>query len=80
MTLNLQEMSRQEKLKVMHQLWEDLARDEEHIESPAWHADALREGEHEEELRQSAELYAEVYEQDTDLQRPTESANDSWPA
>lgn len=45
MTLNLQEMSRQEKLQVMHLLWEDLARDEEHIESPPWHADALRETE-----------------------------------
>jgi hypothetical protein len=45
MSLNLQEMSRQDKLKVMHMLWEDLAQDEEHVESPAWHADALRETE-----------------------------------
>jgi hypothetical protein len=38
-------MSRKEKLRVMHALWEDLAKDEESLESPAWHADALRETE-----------------------------------
>jgi Arc/MetJ-type ribon-helix-helix transcriptional regulator len=40
----------------------------------------LRQQRQEERLRQSAELYAEVYEQDADLQRLTESANDAWPA
>ena len=43
MGLDLEQMSREEKLKAMHQLWEDLARDEVAMESPAWHADALRE-------------------------------------
>jgi hypothetical protein len=38
-------MSREEKLKVMHALWEDLAREDEAVESPAWHGDALRETE-----------------------------------
>ena len=43
--IELQSMSREEKLKVMHALWEDLARDEDSLESPAWHGDALRETE-----------------------------------
>lgn len=38
-------MSREEKLKAMHALWEDLARDEDAVESPEWHHDALRETE-----------------------------------
>lgn len=38
-------MSREEKLKVMHALWEDLARDEDAVESPEWHGDVLRETE-----------------------------------
>ena len=44
-TIELQGMSREEKLKVMHALWEDLARDEDSLESPTWHGDALRETE-----------------------------------
>jgi hypothetical protein len=44
-TIELQSMSREEKLKVMHALWEDLAREEDAVESPTWHADALRETE-----------------------------------
>jgi hypothetical protein len=53
MGLDLEQMSREEKLKAMHQLWEDLARDEAAVESPGWHADALREVE--ERMRQGAE-------------------------
>jgi hypothetical protein len=45
MTIDMQRMSREEKLKVMHALWEDLAREEDAIESPAWHCEALRETE-----------------------------------
>jgi hypothetical protein len=36
-------MPRQEKLKLMEALWADLSRDGAELESPAWHADALRE-------------------------------------
>ncbi len=43
--LDLQQMTRDEKLRVMHTLWEDLARDEDAVESPQWHSDALRETE-----------------------------------
>ncbi|MCL5745861.1 MAG: addiction module protein [Acidobacteria bacterium] len=43
--LDLQQMTRAEKFKVMHALWEDLARDDAGVESPAWHESALRETE-----------------------------------
>jgi hypothetical protein len=41
--LEIQQMPRQEKLKLMEALWTDLSRDETELESPAWHAEALRE-------------------------------------
>ncbi|HXR03768.1 MAG TPA: addiction module protein [Verrucomicrobiae bacterium] len=41
--LEIQQMPRREKLRLMEALWADLSRDEETLESPAWHADALRE-------------------------------------
>jgi len=43
--LPLKKMSRVEKLRAMEALWADLSQDEEQFESPAWHADALREAE-----------------------------------
>ena len=42
-TLEIQRMPRQEKLKLMETLWADLNREDAEFESPAWHADALRE-------------------------------------
>jgi len=41
--LEIQQLPRQEKLKLMEMLWAELSRDEAELESPAWHADALRE-------------------------------------
>ncbi|HEY5233644.1 MAG TPA: addiction module protein [Verrucomicrobiae bacterium] len=41
--LEIQQMPLQEKLKLMEALWADLSRDDAEVESPAWHADALRE-------------------------------------
>jgi len=41
--LEIQQMPRREKLRLMEALWADLSRDKETLESPAWHADALRE-------------------------------------
>jgi hypothetical protein len=43
--LPIQQMSQVEKLRAMEALWEDLSRDEQTLESPAWHADALMETE-----------------------------------
>jgi hypothetical protein len=45
MNLDLQQMSREQKLQTMHLLWEDLAQDADSIESPSWHSDVLRETE-----------------------------------
>ncbi len=41
--LEIRKMPRLEKWRLMEALWEDLSRDEAEVESPAWHADALRE-------------------------------------
>ena len=43
--LPIHQMSRLEKLRAMEALGVDLSRDEPAFESPAWHADALRETE-----------------------------------
>ena len=42
-TLPLEKMTIAEKLRVMESLWRDLTRDEEHLESPEWHGEVLRE-------------------------------------
>lgn len=41
--LPLEKMSREEKLRIMEELWADLSRDESQVELPAWHGDVLRE-------------------------------------
>ena len=41
--LEIQQLPRSEKLKLMETLWLELSRDEAELESPAWHGDALRE-------------------------------------
>jgi hypothetical protein len=41
--LEIQQLPRQEKLKLMEMLWAELSRDEAELESPMWHVDALRE-------------------------------------
>ena len=38
-------MSREDKLRAMEALWADLSQDEAQVNSPAWHAEALRETE-----------------------------------
>jgi Putative addiction module component len=42
-SLPLSEMTREEKLQAMEALWDDLSRDPDTLESPAWHEDVLRE-------------------------------------
>ena len=41
----IKKMTREEKLQTMEFLWEELSRDEDTLESPAWHEEALREAE-----------------------------------
>jgi hypothetical protein len=43
--LLVKQMSRAEKLMALEALWEDLSRDDQTFESPAWHADALKQSE-----------------------------------
>jgi putative addiction module component (TIGR02574 family) len=42
---DLDEMTVEEKLEVMEQLWQDLSRNAEDVPSPAWHAEVLAERE-----------------------------------
>ena len=39
----IQQMPRQEKLRLMETLWTELSRDDSEFESPAWHGMALKE-------------------------------------
>lgn len=41
--LPLEKMTREEKLRIMEELWVDLSRNESQFESPAWHGEVLRE-------------------------------------
>jgi hypothetical protein len=68
--LELQRMSREEKLKMMHALWEDLAREEDALESPPWHADTLRETE--ERVRSGVEHELDWDEAKAELRRRAE--------
>jgi hypothetical protein len=43
--IEIQHLSREEKLRVMEAIWEDLSRDDEKVESPDWHHQALQETE-----------------------------------
>jgi phosphoribosylanthranilate isomerase len=44
-TFEIQHLSREEKLRVMEAIWEDLSKEAQEIESPAWHQEALKETE-----------------------------------
>lgn len=41
----IKDLSREQKLRIMEALWENLSLDESLVESPDWHADRLRETE-----------------------------------
>ncbi len=38
-------LSKAEKLRMMEAIWEDLSKDDDEVESPKWHQDALEETE-----------------------------------
>jgi putative addiction module component (TIGR02574 family) len=42
-TIETKHLSREEKLRVMEALWDDLSKDPEQVESPDWHRDVLEE-------------------------------------
>ena len=41
--IEIQNLSKEEKLRVMEAIWEDLSKDDDQIESPDWHLQALQE-------------------------------------
>jgi hypothetical protein len=43
--LNIEKMTRTEKLSMMEALWDDLSRDSVMLASPEWHEQALKEAE-----------------------------------
>jgi len=54
-TLPLDKMTLAEKLRLMETLWADLCRNEQQLESPAWHEQVLKE--REERVRSGAEQF-----------------------
>lgn len=42
-TLNLKQMSRPEKVRLMEEIWQDLSADEQKVESPSWHGKIIAE-------------------------------------
>ncbi len=42
-TIEIGHLSREEKLRIMEAIWEDLSREEGQVESPDWHQEALDE-------------------------------------
>lgn len=41
-TIQIERMSREEKLQTMETLWADLSKDDTGVKSPAWHYDVLK--------------------------------------
>ncbi len=41
--IDIGHLSREEKLRIMEAIWEDLSKDDEKVESPEWHREALEE-------------------------------------
>jgi len=41
--IEIQHLSKEEKLRVMEAIWEDLSREDDQIESPDWHHQVLQE-------------------------------------
>ncbi len=43
--LDLEKLTKAEKLRAMEELWQDLSEPDEEFESPAWHGEVLKERE-----------------------------------
>jgi hypothetical protein len=54
-TLPLDKMTLDEKLRLMETLWADLCRNDQQLESPAWHEQVLKE--REERVRSGTETF-----------------------
>jgi hypothetical protein len=40
-TLDLKQMSRPEKVRLMEEIWQDLSANEQEVESPLWHGEII---------------------------------------
>ena len=40
--IEIRHLSKEEKLRIMEAIWEDLTREDEEVESPTWHLDVLQ--------------------------------------
>ena len=65
MELNIQSMTVVEKLQAMEMLWDDLCRNVEELESPAWHEKILQA--REEQLRQGKDKFEDWDQAKTDI-------------
>ncbi len=65
--IEIKRLSREEKLKVMEAIWEDLSNEEDQIESPEWHEKALQETEL--RLRSEKEKIVDWQEAKKDLRK-----------
>ena len=43
--LDIGHLSKEDKLRIMEAIWEDLSKEDEELESPKWHQEALKETE-----------------------------------
>ena len=66
-SLTLDKMTTEEKLRVMEALWVDLTSSEEEFSSPAWHADVLKV--REERKNSGQEQYEDWEEAKKDLRK-----------
>jgi hypothetical protein len=66
-TLPLEQMTTAEKLSAMEALWQDLSRNADKFESPAWHGDVLRE--REQRIEEGKETYVDWKQAKRDLRR-----------
>jgi hypothetical protein len=66
-TIEITHLSREEKLRVMEAIWDDLTHTEESLESPDWHKQALLETEHRFETKK--EQILEWHEAKTELRK-----------
>jgi hypothetical protein len=65
MTIDLEEMTTEEKLKAMEMLWDDLCRRAPDFSSPSWHEDVLKE--REQRIRDGKERFVDWDQAKKDL-------------
>ena len=64
-TLPLDQMTIEDKIKTMETLWDDLCRKAEDMPSPAWHGEILKE--REERIKQGKEKFTDWEEAKTEI-------------